>query len=118
MAQDHIIQAGRPYWPVMPSLFFINLLDTNSSCMALRERISHLEAENIRLGKLRDYLKQEDYPFQADLIVQHGMEHVRTDIKILKLFIKKLCDPDLKKLDEAKAKIHFERFMDEMSGRE
>lgn len=118
MAQDHILKAGRAYWPVMPSLFFINFLDTNASCKALRERIDRLEAEITRLGKLRDHLQQEDYPFQADLIAHHGMEHIRIDINILELFIKQLCNPDLEKVDEAKAKIHFERFMTEVSGRE
>jgi len=118
MAQDNIIKAGRAYWPVMPSLFFINLLDTSASCEALRERKDRLEAEITRLEKLSSYLQLEEYPFQAELIVQHGIWHIRADINTIELFIKHLCDPNLKKMDDANAKKLFERFMTKVSSRE
>ena len=117
IALDHIVQAGRPYWPVMPSLFFVNLLDQDDSNLAIRERISRLETELSRLGKLRDHLKQGDYPFQADLIVQHGMQHIKTDIDILHRFIDGLADPDLKKFDAARTKAQWKRFMDSVHER-
>ena len=112
MAQDHIHQAGRPYWPVMPSLFFINLLDPDASILAIRERITRLERELAKLEKLHNQLKQNDFPFQADLIVQHGMKHIRTDIDILNRFDEKLSDPDLKKFDSAGLKERLQQYID------
>ena len=114
MALRHIVQAGRPYWPVMPSLFFINLLDPTTSILAIKDRISRLEAELTRLGELSEHLKQNDFPFQADLIVQHGMEHIRVDIAVLKRFIKKLSDPDIGKSDSTGLKERLQQYMDIM----
>jgi DNA-binding PadR family transcriptional regulator len=114
MAQDHIAHAGRPYWPVMSSLFFINLLDPDESIRAIRDRIERMEAELARLDKLRTYLQQGSYPFQANLIVQHGIEHIRADIGILKRFIENLSDPDLKLFDTTRMKERLQQYMDIM----
>jgi len=111
MALNNIVQAGRPYWPVMPSLFFINLLDPETSILAIGDRISRLETELTRLGALSDHLKQKDFPFQADLIVQHGMEHIRIDIAVLRRFIKKLSDPDIRKFDSRSFKEQLQHYM-------
>lgn len=118
MAQDHIAHAGRPYWPVMSSLFFINLLDPDESIRAIRDRIKRLEAELARLGRLRSYIQQGSYPFQANLIVQHGMEHIRTDVGILERFIDNLSDPDLEKIDSVRSKKLLERYLDDMPDQE
>jgi DNA-binding PadR family transcriptional regulator len=114
MSQENILQAGRPYWPIMPSLFFINLLDPDESRRALKKRIERLEAELSRLENLKDHIHRAGGAFQADLIVQHGMEHIRIDIDILNRFIDGLADSDLNKFDADRLKERLQHYMEIM----
>jgi DNA-binding PadR family transcriptional regulator len=114
MAQENINRAGRPYWPVMPSLFFINLLDRDESSKAIRKRIERLEAESDRLTRLRKEIRQLGGPFQADLIVGHGLEHIRVDIDILKRFLDGLADADQETLGLARLRERLQHYMEIM----
>lgn len=114
MAQENISRAGRPYWPVMPSLFFINLLDPDESRGAIKNRIDHLEAELNRLVKLKEHIQRSNAPFQASLIVQHGIDHIRVDIDILNRFLDGLADPDPERFDAASFKKRLEQYLNIM----
>lgn len=114
MAQENINRAGRPYWPVMPSLFFINLLDPDESSKAISNRIDRMETELGRLAELKDQIEKSRGPFQARLIVQHGIEHIRIDIEILHRFLDSLADPNLDRFDAASFKKRLEHYLNIM----
>ena len=110
-AQENLDSAGRPYWPIMPSLFFIKLLDPDMSRIAINKHIERLEAQILKLEKISGILRENRAPLQGRLIVEHGVEHIKVDIDILKRFSDSLEDRDTAEFDFASLKERLRRYM-------
>lgn len=112
LAMVNITAGGRPYWPYLSSLFFVQYLPEEEVLRAVKGRIAFLEKVLARVRAAKKVMKAQNYPFHALLLADHGLSHLEVDISWLRTFARTLKKNAASLADHEYSREAWERHME------
>ncbi len=82
----NLVEAERPYWDMLGSVFFLGEVPPEAARTALEERKAAAGETLHRVRRIRQLLAERGYPKLAQHVVEHAIKHLQVDREMLERF--------------------------------